>query len=194
MKATPESLILHSKVAAVVSDPRQHDNPIVACNQAFAELTGYRCSEVVGRNCRFLGGELTDRKQIARLRDAITQQRPVMAELINYRKNGTRFLNAVMIAPLFGDSGELEYFLGSQVAVDERGAGRRERARSQIARLTLRQRQVLAALVEGRLNKQIAYELGLTERTVKMHRAATLRALDVKTVAEAIRLAVEAEL
>jgi DNA-binding NarL/FixJ family response regulator len=49
-------------------------------------------------------------------------------------------------------------------------------------------------MTAGRLNKQIAYDLGLTERTVKMHRAAMLRALDVRTAAEAIRLAIEAGL
>ena len=44
---------------------------------------------------------------------------------------------------------------------------------------------------KGKLNKQIAYDLGLTERTVKMHRAAMFRALEVKTSADAIRVAVE---
>jgi DNA-binding NarL/FixJ family response regulator len=47
-------------------------------------------------------------------------------------------------------------------------------------------------MAAGKLNKQIAYELGLTERTVKMHRAAMLRSLKIRTGAEAIRLAIEA--
>ncbi|MGZ3200163.1 MAG: LuxR C-terminal-related transcriptional regulator, partial [Croceibacterium sp.] len=42
--------------------------------------------------------------------------------------------------------------------------------------------------------KQIAHELELSERTVKMHRAAMLKSLDVRTNAEAIRLAVRAGL
>jgi DNA-binding NarL/FixJ family response regulator len=42
------------------------------------------------------------------------------------------------------------------------------------------------------LNKQIAYELDLNERTVKMHRTAVFRALDVRTSADAIRIAIEA--
>ena len=56
---SPESLIASSKVAAVVSDPRQPDNPIVACNEAFMQLTGYPKEEILGRNCRFLRGERT---------------------------------------------------------------------------------------------------------------------------------------
>jgi hypothetical protein len=47
-------------------------------------------------------------------------------------------------------------------------------------------------MVEGRLNKEIAYQLGLSEKTVKMHRAHLLTALRVRSSAEAIRIAVEA--
>lgn len=191
---TPDSLIANSQVAAVVSDPRQADNPIVACNQAFMDLTGYAREEILGRNCRFLRGERTEHEQTAKLREAVAQRRPAMVELTNYRKDGTPFLNAVMIAPLFDDNGDLTYFLGSQMAIDEDGEHRRRQARALIEGLSRRQRQILEALAKGRLNKQIAYELGLTERTVKMHRAAVLRGLGVRTVAEAIRIAIEAGL
>lgn len=189
---TPESLIANSIVAAVVSDPRRADNPIIACNDAFVQLTGYPREEILGRNCRFLRGERTEPAQTAMLREAIAQLRPAMVELINYRKDGTPFRNAVMVAPLFDDEGELTYFLGSQMAIDERGSSRHDRARQQIDQLSARQRQILEALAKGRLNKQIAYDLDLTERTIKMHRAAMLRSLGVKTVAEAIRIAIEA--
>lgn len=191
---SPESLIASSKVAAVVSDPRQPDNPIVACNDAFMQLTGYRKEEILGRNCRFLRGERTEPEQTAMLREAVAESRPVMVELINYKKDGTAFRNAVMIAPLFDEKGELTYFLGSQMAIDDSGASRHEQARALVEGLSRRQRQILEALAKGRLNKQIAYELDLTERTIKMHRAAMLRALGVRTVAEAIRIAIEAGL
>jgi len=189
---TPESLIANSKVAAVVSDPRRPDNPIVACNEAFMKLTGYSREEIVGRNCRFLRGERTEPEQTAMLREAVVARRPAMVELINYRKDGSAFRNAVMIAPLFDEDGEIIYFLGSQIAIDDEGASRHEQARDLIAGLSKRQRQILEALAKGRLNKQIAYDLSLTERTVKMHRAAMLRGLGVRTVAEAIRIAIEA--
>jgi PAS domain S-box-containing protein len=188
---SPDSLIASSNVAAVVSDPQQADNPIVACNAAFVQLTGYTREEIVGRNCRFLRGARTEPEQTAQLREAIGAHRPVMVELTNYRKDGTPFRNAVMIAPLFGDNGEVLYYLGSQMAIDEGGASRHDRARALVDSLSRRQRQILEALAKGRLNKQIAYELGLTERTIKMHRAAMLRALGVRTVAEAIRIAIE---
>ncbi|WP_414695489.1 PAS domain-containing protein [Pedomonas sp.] len=192
--ALPDSLIAHSNVAAVVSDPRQPDNPIVACNEAFVRLTGYAREEIVGRNCRFLRGEGTATEQTAVLREAILRQQPVMAELLNYRKDGSSFRNAVMIAPLFDDDGKILYFLGSQMAIEDGAASRQAQARARVEGLTRRQRQILEALAKGRLNKQIAFELGLTERTVKMHRAALLRALGVATVAEAIRIGIEAGL
>ena len=188
----PDSLIASSRVAAVVSDPRRPDNPIVACNEAFLELTGYTRDEVIGRNCRFLRGRGTEPEQAAMLREAVAQTRPAMVELINYRKDGSAFRNAVMVAPLFDEEGDLQFFLGSQMAIDDTEASRHQQARTRIEGLSRRQRQILRALAQGQLNKQIAYELGVTERTVKMHRAAVLRALDVRTVAEAIRIAIEA--
>lgn len=191
---TPDSLIADSTIAAVVSDPRRPDNPIVACNNAFMLLTGYGREEIVGRNCRFLRGERTEPEQTAKLRQAVAERRPAMVELINYRKDGSAFRNAVMIAPLFDDDGELLYFLGSQMAIDDQAEERRRRAIASIEALTPRQHQLLAALTKGKLNKQIAFELGLTERTVKMHRAATLRSLGVRTVADAIRIGIEAGL
>lgn len=191
---TPESLINNSKVAAVVSDPRLPDNPIVACNAAFIELTGFSRDEIVGRNCRFLRGAGTEPELTAMLREAIAAARPVMVELTNYRKDGTPFRNAVMIAPLLDDAGAVRYFLGSQMRIDDVGASRNAVARDALDKLTRRQRQILEAMAKGLLNKQIAFALGLTERTVKMHRAAMLRALGVRTNAEAIRLAIEAGL
>ena len=191
---SPDELIANSKVAAVVSDPRQNDNPIVACNDAFVQLTGYPREEVLGRNCRFLRGPRTEPAQTEMLREAVAGRRPVVVELINYRKDGTPFRNAVMIAPLFDAEGELAYFLGSQMAIDDAADSRHDLARAKVDTLSKRQRQILEALAKGRLNKQIAYDLGLTERTIKMHRAATLKALGVRTVAESIRIAIEAGL
>lgn len=188
---SPQDLITDSAIAAIVSDPRQVDNPIVDCNEAFVALTGYAREEVLGRNCRFLRGSHGESDHSARLRNAIRLRQPILVELTNYRKDGSAFRNAIMVAPIFDVNGEVNFFLGSQMAVAAGGV-RQKLARSMVARLSARQREVLQAVARGRLNKQIAYDLGLTERTVKMHRAAALNNLNVKTVAEAIRIAIEA--
>ena len=111
------AMIENSLVAAVVSNPRLPDNPIVDCNAAFMELTGYGRDEIIGRNCRFLRGAGTEPELTEQLRAGIAARVPVMVELLNYKRDGTPFRNAVMIAPIFDAAGELEWFLGSQVEI-----------------------------------------------------------------------------
>ena len=190
-----KAMIAASPIAAVISNPRLADNPIVECNDAFAELTGYAPKEIVGQNCRFLTGPDTEPELSEELRSAICDKRPALVEILNYKKDGTPFRNAVLVAPIFGADGSLEYFLGSQMQVgDDRALleRRRSEARGRIEALSPRQRDVLLLMAEGNLNKQIGYRLGLSERTVKMHRAALLTSLGIGTTADAIRLAVEA--
>jgi len=190
-----KAMIATSPIAAVISDPRRPDNPIVECNDAFVALTGYSADEIIGQNCRFLTGPGTETELSEQLRSAIRERRPVLVEILNYKKDGPPFRNAVLVAPIFGSDGSLEYFLGSQMEVGDAVLQRGERqaeARARIDALSPRQREVLLLMAEGNLNKQIGYSLGLSERTVKMHRAALLKALGVATTADAIRVAVEA--
>jgi PAS domain S-box-containing protein len=189
------AMIQTSAIAAVISNPRLPDNPIVECNAAFSQLTGYAREEVIGRNCRFLSGPDTESELTERLRAGIREQRPTMVEILNYKKDGSRFRNAVLVAPIFGASGDIEYFLGSQVEMPDDPStttDHRQHARERVASLTRRQREIVVQLAAGKLNKQIAFDLGLSERTVKMHRAAVLNALDLRTTADIIRLAIEA--
>ena len=61
--------------------------------------------------------------------------------------------------------------------------------RGLVARLTPREAEVFALVVRGKMNKQIAYELGTTVRTIKAHRQAAMDKLGVKSVAEAVSIA-----
>ncbi len=191
-------MINHSPIATVVSDPGRADNPIIACNAAFCALTGYTQDEVIGRNCRFLQGPGTDPAQIDLLREALSSKRAALVELVNYKKDGTPFRNAVLIAPIFTESGEILHFLGSQVELAEDAPGvsatRKVEAANRIKLLSPRQREVLEQMARGFMNKQIAYNLSLSEKTVKMHRALLIDRLAVPTSADAVRLAVEAGL
>jgi PAS domain S-box-containing protein len=189
------SMIATSPIAAVISNPRLPDNPIVECNDAFVALTGYAPEEIIGHNCRFLTGPDTEPELSEMLRASIREQRPALVEIWNYKKDGSPFRNAVLVAPIFGSDGSLEYFLGSQMEVGDTESllsDRQAQARQTVERLSPRQREVLLLMAGGHLNKQIAFELRLSERTIKMHRAALLRALGVETTADAIRVAVEA--
>ncbi len=66
--------------------------------------------------------------------------------------------------------------------------------RARFARLTEREMEVLRHVVRGQMNKQIASELGINERTVKLHRTSITRKLQAPSVAELTRLAQEAGL
>lgn len=190
--------IASSPIATIVTDPRLPDNPIVAANRAFCELTGYSEGEIIGRNCRFLAGPETEPWRTEEIRAAIAERRPGLTELINYRRDGTPFRNAVMIAPVFDDKGELEYFIGSQMdagdSPDAPAAVRRQRAIALVKSLSPRQLQILREMAAGYRNKQIAWRLSLSEKTVKMHRALMLEKLGAATSADAVRIAVEAGL
>jgi FixJ family two-component response regulator len=77
------------------------------------------------------------------------------------------------------------------VARDARERAMRAEHRALRARfdvLTPRERDVLRHVVRGRLNKQIAADLGISERTVKLHRTAITRKLQVRSAAELARL------
>lgn len=187
-----------SPIATVISNPRRPDNPLEVANPAFCQLTGYSESEIVGRNCRFLAGELTEPWITGRIRDAIGSRRPVLVDILNYRRDGSPFRNAVLVTPLFDEEGDLAWFLGSQVDLGSDSSSlfdaRHARAVALVKTLPARRRQVLELMAQGLLNKQIAWELKLSEKTVKMHRALLLEQLGVATSADAIRIAVEAGL
>ena len=65
----------------------------------------------------------------------------------------------------------------------------RERIAKRLATLTERERQVLELIVAGRLNKQIAAELGTVEKTIKYHRGNLMRKMGVRVVADLVKLA-----
>ena len=192
------TLIQYSPVASCITDPRQKDNPIVACNQPFRDLTGYDDDEILGRNCRFLSGPETEPWLTDRISVAVMNHKPVLVEILNYKKDGTAFRNAVLVAPTYDQNGELEFFLGSQVELDADVVGstsvRRRESSRLVQTLSPRQRDVLVQMANGQLNKQIAYGLGLSEKTVKMHRSLLIQKLGVPTSADAVRIAVEAGL
>jgi PAS domain S-box-containing protein len=103
-----------TRMAMIITNPRLPDNPIVFANDAFLRLTGYERSEVVGRNCRFLQGPETDRGHVRAIRDAIEARRDINVDILNYRKDGSTFWNALYISPVANEAG------ASQLDVSDR--------------------------------------------------------------------------
>ena len=109
-----------TRMPMVVTDPHREDNPIIFCNEAFSFMSGYSQDEILGRNCRFLQGPETDRNAVAEVRAAIEKREEVSVEILNYRKNGSTFWNALFVSPVFGDDGELRYYFASQLDISRR--------------------------------------------------------------------------
>ncbi|WP_458095842.1 histidine kinase famiy protein [Roseomonas sp. WA12] len=135
-----------TRMPMIVTDPHRADNPIVFANHAFLKMTGYGWDEVIGRNCRFLQGPDTDRETVNEVRRAVETRREIATEILNYRKNGSTFWNALFISPVLNPEGELIYFFASQLDVSRR----------RDAEESLRQAQKMEAL--GQLTGGIAHD------------------------------------
>jgi two-component system, LuxR family, response regulator FixJ len=81
----------------------------------------------------------------------------------------------------------------AQAARGSDRSGQRLRARGRLARLSPREREILAGITEGLLNKQIADRLGLSTRTVELHRAHIMEKSGAKSASELVRIACQAE-
>ena len=111
-----------SRRALVVTDPRRPDNPIVFVNAACERLTGYAPAEMIGRNPNFLQGAGTEADAIARLREAVAAGEGIEIDLLNYRKDGTPFWNAMAIDPVRDEAGAVAYYVAIQEDATHRRA------------------------------------------------------------------------
>ena len=100
-----------------LSDPSRPDNPIVFASEEFHRITQYGNSYAMGRNCRFLQGPRTNRNSVRRLKQACEAGKETCEILVNYRRDGSPFMNLLMIAPLRDSKGTLRYYIGAQVDV-----------------------------------------------------------------------------
>ncbi|KAA0572132.1 ATP-binding protein [Azospirillum sp. Sh1] len=108
---SPDAAMLAAVVEAsgggiAVSDATLPGHPIVYCNRAFLEMVGYAADEVIGRDGTFLHGPATDPETAAAIRTALAEARPLSVEVLNYRKDGTAFWNALSLRPVLGPGGE----------------------------------------------------------------------------------------
>ncbi len=109
-----------SRMPMCLTDPHRDDNPIIFCNQAFEALTGYGQQEIIGQNCRFLQGPATDAAHVLEIRRALAAGEDVHLELMNYRRDGSSFWNALFISPVVDTEGRLVYHFASQLDVTRR--------------------------------------------------------------------------
>nr|QIQ56051.1 light-inducible DNA recombinase RecV [synthetic construct] len=114
-----------TSVALILCDLKQKDTPIVYASEAFLYMTGYSNAEVLGRNCRFLQSpdgmvkpkstrKYVDSNTINTMRKAIDRNAEVQVEVVNFKKNGQRFVNFLTMIPVRDETGEYRYSMGFQ--------------------------------------------------------------------------------
>ena len=102
------------EMSVVFTDPGLPDNPMIYVSEEFARQTGYSVEESLGRNCRFLQGPETDPNAVEAIRCALKARTRFMIDILNYRKDGSSFVNRLRIRPLFDEEGRLLYYVGAQ--------------------------------------------------------------------------------
>lgn len=102
-----------------ISDPTLPDNPIVYCSQGFLDLTGYKLSEVLGRNCRFLQGPGTDQNAVEVIRKGIAEGVDTSVCLLNYKADSTPFWNQFFVAALRDAENNVVNYVGVQCEVSK---------------------------------------------------------------------------
>jgi len=102
----------HSITVAAIHLPGQ---PLVFINRQFERTTGYAAEECLGRNCRFLQGSMTDQPARASMAADIAARRSSFTDVLNFRKDGTPFVNRLLLLPLeYLSDGDHLYYIGIQ--------------------------------------------------------------------------------
>ncbi|KAL3675967.1 hypothetical protein R1sor_025915 [Riccia sorocarpa] len=94
--------------------------PVLYASGGFFKMFGYEADEVIGHNCRFLQGPRTDPKEVAKIRRALKRGSTYSGKILNYRKDGTSFLNVLSISPIKDNAGKVIKYIGMQAEASEK--------------------------------------------------------------------------
>jgi PAS domain S-box-containing protein len=100
--------------AVLISDARQADYPIVYVNNRFEQMTGYSASYAIGKSTRFLLNGDVSQPGVQKLTEALQRRQSCQVVVTNYRRDGSAFLNEIVVWPLYDESGELTHFMSMQ--------------------------------------------------------------------------------
>ncbi len=102
-----------------IADPNLDDTPLIYANAAYERMTGYSRAELLGRNCRFLQGDLRDQPGIRIMRNALARGTDCTAVVTNFRKNGESFDSRVKLRAIRTNDGTLSHVIGIQLDVSK---------------------------------------------------------------------------
>jgi len=103
-----------TEMSVVFSDPSLPDNPMIFVSDEFEAQTGYSPDEAIGHNCRFLQGPETSPDAIQAIRHGLRAETRFTIDILNYRKDGSTFMNRLRIRPIYDAEGQLLFFAGAQ--------------------------------------------------------------------------------
>lgn len=118
-----ESVVVNAKDAILITEAEPIDTPgprIVYCNPAFLTTTGFSTSEVIGLTPRILYCEETNRESLDLIRASLLKWEPIEVELINARRDGTRFWVQLSIVPVANERGWFTHWVSVQRDISER--------------------------------------------------------------------------
>jgi len=93
---------------------------IVYVNDGFTKMTGYSREEALGKTPRILQGEKTDRAVLDKLKERLKEGKAFFGHTVNYRKDGSEFINQWDIHPLTNENGEITHWVSYQHDITER--------------------------------------------------------------------------
>jgi len=112
---------LNDIVLITEAEPIDEPGPrIVFVNEAFERIVGYTPAEALDRSPRFLQGEKTDRVVLREIHQALSEQKPIRRDLINYGKDGSEYWLDIDIAPVFNPAGKCTHFVAIERDITER--------------------------------------------------------------------------
>ncbi len=112
---------LESTINSIVIVDAQNPNvPIIYCNQAFENMTGYTSQEIIGMKCPFLKHDNRDQKQMGELLTSIKSGTACNAIVRNYKKDGSIFWNDITVTPVRNDDNKLTHFISVQNDITEK--------------------------------------------------------------------------
>ncbi|MTI42054.1 PAS domain S-box-containing protein [Roseibium hamelinense] len=109
-----------AQVNITIADAAHPERPLTYVNRSFCETTGYAAEDVIGRSCRFLQGPGTCAETIAQIRQSLNEDQAIDVEILNYRRDGSEFWNALSLSPIRDETGRVTAIVGFQVDVTER--------------------------------------------------------------------------
>ncbi|MDE2149543.1 MAG: PAS domain S-box protein [Gammaproteobacteria bacterium] len=118
-----QAAVSHLNDIVLITEAEPIDEPgprIVFVNDAFERHTGYTRAQALGKTPRLLQGPKTRRAELDRIRAAIERRRPVLAEVLNYTRDGKELWLELAVVPVNDDSGRCTHLVAIQRNVTER--------------------------------------------------------------------------